>query len=71
MSLYNHFKSKDALIAAWLRQRDANWRQWFQETVEKQATAAQQFSFWVAAVRPELVVHASGSLREQGHNLTL
>jgi AcrR family transcriptional regulator len=39
MSLYNHFKSKDALIAAWLQQRDANWREWFQETVEKQATA--------------------------------
>jgi len=36
MSLYNHFKSKDALIAAWLQQRDANWRAWFQETVEKQ-----------------------------------
>jgi AcrR family transcriptional regulator len=38
MSLYNHFKSKDALIAAWLQQRDANWRAWFQETVEQQAT---------------------------------
>jgi len=39
MSLYNHFKSKDALIAAWLQQRDADWRDWFQNTVEKQATA--------------------------------
>lgn len=38
MSLYNHFKSKDALIAAWLQQRDANWREWFQNTVEAQAT---------------------------------
>lgn len=38
MSLYNHFKSKDALIAAWLQQRDANWREWFQNTVEQQAT---------------------------------
>ena len=38
MSLYNNFKSKDALIAAWLQQRDANWREWFQKTVEKQAT---------------------------------
>ncbi|MEB3212763.1 MAG: TetR/AcrR family transcriptional regulator, partial [Leptolyngbyaceae bacterium] len=38
MSLYNHFKSKDALIAAWLQQRDENWRTWFQTTVEKQAT---------------------------------
>ncbi len=34
MSLYNHFKSKDALIAAWLQQRDQNWRRWFQSTVE-------------------------------------
>lgn len=39
MSLYNHFKSKDALIAAWLQQRDANWRDWFQTAVETQATA--------------------------------
>jgi AcrR family transcriptional regulator len=38
MSLYNHFKSKDALIAAWLEQRDTNWREWFQNTVEKRAT---------------------------------
>ncbi|WP_265583539.1 TetR/AcrR family transcriptional regulator [Synechocystis salina] len=38
MSLYNHFNSKDSLIAAWLEQRDISWRQWFQETVEKQAT---------------------------------
>ena len=34
MSLYNHFKSKDALIAAWLRQRDENWRTWFVDRVE-------------------------------------
>ncbi len=38
MSLYNHFKSKDALIAAWLEQRDASWREWFQKRVEQQAT---------------------------------
>lgn len=34
MSLYNHFKSKDALIAAWLLQRDEDWRAWFQQRVE-------------------------------------
>ncbi len=34
MSLYNHFKSKDALIAAWLEQRDQNWRTWFHKKVE-------------------------------------
>jgi AcrR family transcriptional regulator len=39
MSLYKHFKSKDALIAAWLQQRDAQWRAWFQETVEQRVTA--------------------------------
>jgi AcrR family transcriptional regulator len=37
MSLYNHFKSKDALIEAWLRQRDENWRTWFQAAVERLA----------------------------------
>lgn len=34
MSLYNHFKSKDALIAAWLQQRDENWHTWFVPRVE-------------------------------------
>ena len=38
MSLYNHFKSKDALIAAWLQERDETWRTWFQTTVERLAT---------------------------------
>lgn len=42
MSLYNHFKSKDALIAAWLQQRDASWREWFQKTVEEKATEPDQ-----------------------------
>lgn len=37
MSLYNHFKSKDALIAAWLQQRDEKWRAWFQERVDSLA----------------------------------
>ena len=38
MSLYNHFKSKDDLIAAWLQQRDERWRTWFKATVEGLAT---------------------------------
>ncbi|MEL6380993.1 MAG: TetR/AcrR family transcriptional regulator [Cyanobacteria bacterium J06626_18] len=38
MSLYNHFKSKDALIAAWLQQRDDSWLTWFVERVEVLAT---------------------------------
>lgn len=35
MSLYNHFKSKDALIAAWLQAQSEDWRAWFQSTVER------------------------------------
>jgi AcrR family transcriptional regulator len=37
MSLYNHFHSKDQLVAAFLRQRDENWRRWFEATVEQKA----------------------------------
>lgn len=37
MSLYNHFKSKDELIAVWLRGQHENWRTWFQQTVERHA----------------------------------
>jgi AcrR family transcriptional regulator len=29
MTLYHHFKSKDELIVAALRRRDAEWREWF------------------------------------------
>ena len=36
MSLYNHFKSKDALIEAWLRQEDEQWCKWLKTTVEQQ-----------------------------------
>lgn len=38
MSLYNHFKSKDALIAAWLEQQDESWRTCFYVQVEALAT---------------------------------
>ncbi|BAY91270.1 TetR family transcriptional regulator protein [Tolypothrix tenuis PCC 7101] len=38
MSLYNHFKSKDALIEAWLRQEHEQWCQWLKTTVEQQTT---------------------------------
>jgi AcrR family transcriptional regulator len=37
MSLYNHFKSKDALIAVWLQEQHKSWRIWFQRTVERYA----------------------------------
>lgn len=35
MSLYNHFKSKDALIEAWLRQQDEQWCEWLKTTIEQ------------------------------------
>lgn len=38
MSLYNHFKSKDALIAAWLQEQDKNWLIWFQAAVDRLAS---------------------------------
>lgn len=38
MSLYNHFKGKDALIAAWLEERNTRSCQWLQSTVEGLAT---------------------------------
>lgn len=38
MSLYNNFKSKDDLIAAYLQQQDENWGNWFTHRVEELAT---------------------------------
>jgi AcrR family transcriptional regulator len=38
MSLYNHFKSKDALIETWLRQEDEKWCRWLKTTVEQQTS---------------------------------
>jgi AcrR family transcriptional regulator len=37
MSLYNHFKSKDALIAAWLEEQHEGWRIWFQAAIAHHA----------------------------------
>jgi len=38
MSLYNHFQSKDQLVAEFLRRRDENWRRWFEAAVEQYGT---------------------------------
>lgn len=38
MSLYNNFKSKDDLIAAYLQQQDESWGSWFTRRVEETAT---------------------------------
>lgn len=35
MSLYNHFDSKDALVAAWLERKHAEWMDWLRSAVEK------------------------------------
>ena len=37
MTLYNHFKSKEELIAAALQLRDERFREWLSSTVEKKA----------------------------------
>ena len=42
MSLYNHFKSKDALIAAWLEQRDQEWRAFFKAELDAIATTPKE-----------------------------
>ncbi|MFQ5775704.1 MAG: TetR/AcrR family transcriptional regulator [Kiloniellaceae bacterium] len=42
MTLYKHFGSKDELILAALRRRDARWRQWFKEAVESRAEAPRE-----------------------------
>jgi AcrR family transcriptional regulator len=44
MSLYNHFKSKDALIAAWLDEQHHGWRAWFQEAIARYAAASGESS---------------------------
>ena len=42
MSLYNHFKSKDDLIVAFLERINSQWFQWIKDSVEKQETKPEQ-----------------------------
>ncbi len=37
MTLYNHFGSKDQLILAALKRRDARWREWFRHALARRA----------------------------------
>lgn len=40
MSLYKHFRSKDELVQAWLRERDREWLAWFEGAVVRRAPEA-------------------------------
>lgn len=42
MTLYCHFKSKDLLIGEFLRERDARWRAWFEETAAERAASPRE-----------------------------
>jgi len=42
MTLYKHFKSKEALIEAVMRHHDEEWRQWFQTAVEAKAKSSKK-----------------------------
>jgi AcrR family transcriptional regulator len=42
MSLYNHFKSKDALIVAYLEVQRHDWRAWFQGAIARHAEVSGQ-----------------------------
>ena len=35
MTLYYHFRSKDELVAAWLRRRDEEWMSWLEDAVDR------------------------------------
>jgi len=53
MTLYHHFKSKDELIVAALRRRDADWREWFVARVAKRAATPRDRLFAVFDVLEE------------------
>lgn len=38
MSLYNHFRSKDDLVEAFIRRRDESWIDWLREAVQDRAS---------------------------------
>lgn len=42
MTFYNHFKSKDDLVLEYIRRRDQNWREWFEDAVERYARTPQE-----------------------------
>jgi len=53
MTLYHHFKSKDELIVAALRRRDAEWREWFIGRVTKLGGTPRERLFAVFDVMEE------------------
>lgn len=42
MTLYKHFGSKDELVAAYLRRREARWREWLTDAVESRADSPRE-----------------------------
>ncbi|MBX3380291.1 MAG: TetR/AcrR family transcriptional regulator [Phycisphaeraceae bacterium] len=48
MSLYNHFDSKDALVAAWLERKHTEWMAWLRTTVEKSRPAVRPLALFDA-----------------------
>lgn len=42
MTLYKHFRSKDDLILAVLRDNEARWREWFRTEVERRASTPKE-----------------------------
>jgi AcrR family transcriptional regulator len=42
MTLYHHFRSKDELIVAALKKRDAEWRAWFMRRIEELASSPRE-----------------------------
>ncbi len=42
MTLYNHFRSKDELLVAVLRNKDEEWRKWFAESLRARGKSARK-----------------------------
>jgi AcrR family transcriptional regulator len=78
-SLYQHFGSKDGLAHAFLKRRDAQWRQWFRETVEAAGPAVEtrllamfdalEEWFKRADYRGCAFINAAGEIADRDHAL--
>ncbi|MGP3943563.1 MULTISPECIES: TetR/AcrR family transcriptional regulator [Streptomyces] len=74
-TLYDRFGSKEALVAAYLRERDERWRAWLTAEVEKSPPADRALAtfdalaLWVARENPRGCgfVNAAAELPDAGH----